>query len=406
MSSRSKAVNSAAVLRCEFCVPDHAPAEFWNRQIGGTLVRRLSVSVVAAIGFLGALASTPAFAQVVPPTVLNVSVRRSPGELVTASDGGSLDLITYGSTATFSVTVQNTGPSLAQSVTLSGTAPTGPTSNPDGGTTTRITAVTPAARCTISGDASTFSCNLGDLPDGILADGGFLAATSTSSTFRITLALPPRPYGNTCTLPDGGPIAGNSLGPATVTASATNAPPVIATVSTTTTRPLADLAVTMTGPDTADEGSTIAYQVRAQNLGPCASNRVRLTNFNASNGLVFQGNSGTACTGGYPCVIASSWPAGASADITSTYVVDFLPVAMKQAGELQQVDIASTNTPNPDGGVALVFATPDPTLANNSAAITTSVSHDTGCSSVGTGSLGLLGVALALGLMLNRRRRS
>jgi uncharacterized protein (TIGR03382 family) len=149
----------------------------------------------------------------------------------------------------------------------------------------------------------------------------------------------------------------------------------------------------------------VAYQVRATNNGPCASNRVRLTNANGSNGLIFQSNTG-ACTGGYPCTIASSWPAGASVDITSSYLVDFLPVAMRQAGELQEVNIASTATPNPDAGVALVFATPDPVAANNTANVTTSVSHDTGCSSVGTGSLGLLGVALALGLMLNRRRRS
>jgi uncharacterized repeat protein (TIGR01451 family)/uncharacterized protein (TIGR03382 family) len=367
--------------------------------------RSLSISVVAAIGLLGALASAPAFGQVVP-TTLNVSVTRTPSELVTASDGGSLDLITYGSTASYTVTVQNTGTSRAFAVTLSGTAPTGPTSNPDGGTTTRITAITPAG-CIISGDASTFTCALGDLQDGILPDGGgFLPVTSTTSRFTITLALPPRPFGTTCTLPDGGAIEGNSLGPVTVTASATNAPPAVATnPGTTTTRPLADLAVTMTGPDTANEGSVVAYQVRATNNGPCASNRVRLTNANGSNGLIFQSNTG-ACTGGYPCTIASSWPAGASVDITSSYLVDFLPVAMRQAGELQEVNIASTATPNPDAGVALVFATPDPVAANNTADVTTSVSHDTGCSSVGTGSLGLLGVALALGLMLNRRRRS
>jgi len=358
-----------------------------------------SAVVVAAIGLLGTLASAPAFGQVVPPTLLRVSVTRAASELVTAADGGLLDLITYGGTATYSVTVQNIGPSRAYSVALSGSAPTGPTA-------TKITAVTPAS-CTISTDGSTFTCaNLGDLPDGILADGGFLAATSTISTVKISLALPPRPYGTTCTLPDGGPVQGNSFGPLTLTASATNAPPVpVSAALATTTRALADLAVTMTGPDTASEYSSVAYQVHAQNNGPCAANRVRLTNFNATNGLTLQSNSG-GCASGYPCTLGT-WPAGASVDVTSTYTVEGLPVAIKQAVENQQLDIASTNTPNPDGGtIPVVFATPDPVAGNNSASVPTSVMHDTGCSSVGAGSLGFVGVALAAMGLIRRRRRA
>ncbi len=393
MPSRSKAVNSAAMLRCEFSVPDHAPAQCWNRQIGGALVRRsLSISqiIVAAIGLFGTLAS-PAFAQT-PPTVLRATITRSAGELVTAADGGSLDLVTYGGSASYLVRISNIGISRAYSVSLTGAAPPGPTP-------TRITAVT-GAGCTIATGGSTFTCaNLGDLPDGVI-DGGFLPATSTTSTITISVAAVPRPYTTNCTLPDGGPVDGNTLGPVTVTALATNAPAVQATTAgVTTTRPLADLAVSATGPDTASESSVVSYQVHAQNNGPCTASRPRLTNGNVSAGLIFQGSTGTACTGGYPCTIANSWPAGASVDVTSSYQVDFLPVAIKQSQELQQFDLAST-------ALGAVFATPDPVPANNTAALSTSVSHDTGCSSVGAGSLGFVGIALAAMGLIRRRRRA
>src|SRR5260370_30920434 len=183
MPSRSKAVNSAAVLRCEFSVPEHAPAQSWNRQIGAALVRRslsLSQIVVAAIGLFGTLASSPVFAQV-PQTMLRASITRQASQLVTGADGGSLDLITFGTTANYTVTIMNVGASRAYSVSLTGAAPPGPTA-------TRITAVT-GASCTISTGGSTFTCaNLGDLPDGILADGGLLAATSTTSTSPISIA--------------------------------------------------------------------------------------------------------------------------------------------------------------------------------------------------------------------------
>jgi len=398
MPSRSKAVNSAAVLRCEFSVPDHAPAQSWNRQIGGALVRRaLSISqiIVAAIVLFGTLASTSAFGQVVPPTVLRVSVTRQASQLTAGPDGGPLDLVTFGTTANYTVTITNIGPSRAQSVSLTGTAP-------PGATATKITAVT-GASCTISTDGSSFTCaNLGDLVDGILADGGFLPATTTTSTITISLAAVPRPYSLNCTLPDGGPVDGNTLGPVSVTASATNAPPVPASSGVTTTRPLADLAVSATGPDTANEGSVVSYLVHVQNNGPCTASRPRLVNSNAANGssagLIFQGNTGNACTGGYPCTIANSFDAGASVDITSSYQVDFLPVAIKQAQELEQYDLAST-------ALGAVFATPDPVPANNTAALTTTVSHDTGCSSVGAGSLGFVGLALAAMGLIRRRRR-
>ena len=409
MPSRSKAVNWGAVPRYEFCIPGRAPAEFLNLRTGGRFMRRVlyaSQSLAVAIGFFGALASMPVLGQ--PATTLDAGVFRNPGEIVPAADGGSLDLITYGGTATYRVAVQNIGSSHAFTVKLTGTAPTGPTVTADGGLTTQITAVTPAASCTISADKASFTCNnLGDLPDGQLADGGFLAATTTVATFTIQLAAPSKPYTTTCSLADGGQLEGVLLGPATVTASANNAPNAPASVSSTRTRPLADLAVTMTGPAGANPGDAVTFQVHAANTGPCAANRVRLTNGNASAGFIFQSNTG-ACENGYPCTVAGNWPAGASIDLTSTYKVDNVAFQITQTQLLNEVDLASTNTANPDGGtIPIVFATPDPSAANNAATTNTGVTHSVGCNSVGAGStLGLLAAAIAVGLVLKRRRRA
>src|SRR5215831_7574943 len=390
MPSRSKAVNWGAVPRYEFCIPGRAPAEFLNLRTGGRFMRRVlyaSQSLAVAIGFFGALASMPVLGQ--PATTLDAGVFRNPGEIVPAADGGSLDLITYGGTATYRVAVQNIGSSHAFTVKLTGTAPTGPTVTADGGLTTQITAVTPAASCTISGDKASFTCNnLGDLPDG-------------------QLAAPSKPYTTTCSLADGGQLEGVLLGPATVTASANNAPNAPASVSSTRTRPLADLAVTMTGPAGANPGDTVTFQVHAANTGPCAANRVRLTNGNASAGFIFQSNTG-ACENGYPCTVAGNWPAGASVDLTRTYKVDNVAFQITQTQLLNEVDLASTNTANPDAGtIPIVFATPDPSAANNAATTNTGVTHSVGCNSVGAGStLGLLAAAIAVGLVLKRRRRA
>jgi uncharacterized repeat protein (TIGR01451 family) len=410
MPSRSQAVNWGAVPRYEFCVPGCAPAEFLNLRTVGGFMRRSVYGLqflAVAIGFLVTLASVPALAQ--PATTLDAGVFRNPGEIVPAADGGSLDLITYGSTATFRVPIQNVGPSQAFTVKLTGTAPTGPTVGADGGLTTQITAVTPAS-CTISADKASFTCNnLGDLPDGQLADGGFTSATLTVATFTVQLAAPAKPYTTTCSLADGGQLEGVLLGPATVTASAVNAPNAMAQVSSTRTRPLADLAVTMTGPSSANQGDTVTFQVQALNNGPCPANRVRLTNGNISNGFIFVSNTGDACINGFPCTVASSWPAGAVANIISTFKVDNVAFNVTQTQLLNEVDIASTATANTDGGaVPLVYATPDPSAANNAAPTNTYVQNSPGgCDSVGAGSvLGLLGAAIAVGLMLKRRRRA
>jgi uncharacterized repeat protein (TIGR01451 family) len=411
MASRSKAVSSTAVLHYEFCIRKHALSEFLDRgteEAPMRLWRYVAQSVAVIIVFLSTLASIPALAQAPPPTTLDVTAARTASELVTAADGGVLDLITYGGTASYTVRVTNTGTSRAYAVTLRGTAPTGPTVGTDGGLTMLFSAITPGGTtCTTSNSAGTFTCNFGDISDGQLGDGGFLASASASSTFTISLPLPKTPYGTTCTLPDGGSVAGNSLSDYTVTASATNADPVMKLVQNTTrTRALADLAVTMTGPDSANEGGSVTFGVHGMNNGPCAANRPRLTNTSVAQ-LAFGSNAAGTCQSGYPCTVTDSLPAGASFDVMSTYTVGNLPPDVPTAGLANQVDLNSSNTPNPDGGsIPVLFATPDPTSSNNTAVTQTWVNHSSGgCNSVTGSTLGLFGIALIV-LTLRHRRRN
>jgi uncharacterized repeat protein (TIGR01451 family)/MYXO-CTERM domain-containing protein len=438
MASRSKAVSSNAVPHYEFCIRKHALSEFLDRGTKEGPMRfwlYVAQSVAVVIVLWGTLASIPAFAQLPPPTTVDMSLLRTPSELVTLPDGGTLDLITYGGTASFTVRVTNTGMSRAYAVKLRGTAPTGPTPNPDGGLIANITAITPGGTTCSFGDAgATFSCNFGDLPDGQLADGGFLASASASATYTISLPAPVGAdggitsaiYGTApCTLADGGPIADNPLGATTATASADNASmqsdggllSAGQTYQKTLTRPLADLAVTMTGPEGAKEGDTVTFNVHGVNNGPCVANRPRLTNTLPNttlpdggllNGLlVFQSNSGD-CQLAFPnpssgscTVVNGSWPVGASFNVASTYTVGHLPADVPTAALQNAVALNSSSTTSP-----FVLATPDPIPSNNAATTNTWINHPTGgCNAVTGSTLGLFGIALAI-LTLRRRRRN
>lgn len=349
--------------------------------------------------YLGVVISASAFAQV---TTLQVSAARQASQLVPDAQGNLQDLINHNTTANYVVTVRNTGTSRAFGVTLTGSfAPAAPPPGP-----TTISAVAPAANCSVGADRLSFTCNnLGtleaSLPDGQLPDGGFLASTTTTVTVTVRLGLPPA--GSGCT-------AGMLLGTLSVTGSGTNVPvPATASTGGTTVRPLADLAVSMTGPGGANENDIVTFQVSARNNGPCASNRVRLgdLNGNSSAGLVWQSNSG-GCPGGFPCILGNPWPAGASVNITSTYQVAPLRdtiTSLTTTGNINEMDIASSNTVNPDGGAPLALATLDPVASNNSAITSTSVTNTSGCSAVGTSSLTLFGLALVV-VALRRYRRS
>ena len=380
------------------------------------LWRYIAQPVAVIIVLLGTLASIPALGQ--PDTTIDVTAAgRTSSELVTAADGGILDLITYGGSASYTVRVTNTGMSRAYAVRLTGNAPTGPTVGADGGLTMLFSAITPGApTCSTSNNTGMFTCNFGDISDGQLDGGGFLASASATVTFTVTLPLPSKPYGTTCTLADGGSVADNSLGNITVTATSNNSgAPVTKTFQSTKTRALADLAVAMSGPDGALQGGTVTFDVQGVNNGPCAANRPRLTNTgsiassaNPTGLLTFQSNSAGPCQNGYPCTVASSLAAGASFDVMSTYTVGNLPANTPTAGLQNQVDLNSSSTPNPDGGsIPVLFATPDPSATNNTAVTTTWVNGPSGgCNSVTGSTLGLFGIALIVLTLIRHRRRN
>ncbi len=367
----------------------------------------LSQVGAAAIVLLGTLISGSALAQL--PTTLSVSVARQGSQLRPDAMGNQNDVINHNTTANYIVTVRNTGTSRAFGVTVNGTLtlPVPPAAP------TQITAVTPSSNCTVGSDNLSFSCtSIGtleaSLPDGMLPDGGFLPSTTTTVTVTVRLRLPPR--GSACT-------AGQLLGTISAAARADNAPvPVTNSAGATTILPLADLAVTLTGPDSAKEGDTLTFQATAQNMGPCPANRVFLTNDDSNEGggraasLVWQSNAG-GCPGGFPCLmLPNPWPAGSSVNITSTYAVEKLRdtiTSLTSTGDPNELDISSNITRNPDGGTPLVFATLDPDPSNNAAITQTVVTNTSGCSSVGTSTVTLFGLALvAAGFVLRHRRRS
>ncbi len=118
--------------------------------------------------------------------------------------------------------------------------------------------------------------------------------------------------------------------------------------------PLADLAVTKSGPATVTPGNTVTYTIQVGNSGP--SDAVNVVIGDATpTGLAFIGNSG-ACASAYPCTLANL-PSGASATITSIY-----DVPANYAG------------PNPIiNGVSATSDTPDPDTTNNQASLSTVV---------------------------------
>lgn len=341
------------------------------------LRRRVVPSSVGAMVLSGALAASPALGQV---TLAHLVVTITP-----VGDNRSTDatLISFGGTKTYTVSVQNQGPSTAAGVRLTATLPSG----------TKLSSIDSTCR-TPDGK---FPCSLQTTgsPTGVIVDG-------TTASTRFTIALPaPDPYPSVCPPP-------NMLGPTSVQVTSTTqdpGPPTDSSASTiNTVRPFADLAITLSGPSTAKQGDSIAYTVGVQNKGPCDSEfvRVRSSVPRTGGGILFQSNSGD-CTSGYPCPFGTLVN-GASKTFTSTYTVDTLPSDINSANIAVTVTVESVRpvgTPP-----VIVTATDDLILSNNTATARTVVPNSVGCSSTGGGlSIGLIAAVLRA-LTINRRRRA
>jgi uncharacterized repeat protein (TIGR01451 family)/uncharacterized protein (TIGR03382 family) len=310
-----------------------------------------ALSFAGAIALFSTLAARPAFSQ--PVAHLSVTLA-GPGQATPPAG------ITFGSTATYTVVITNAGPSNATGVQLNATLPAG----------TRLSSI--GSNCRPVNNDGKFPCSVGTIDD------------FTSVTVSFVLSLPvPTPYPTTCP-------ATTSLGNTSVAVTSTSIDPnpVENTASVTNTvRLFADMAVTLTGPSSANQGDTVTYQIVATNKGPCPAAGVSLRS-TPSGGIIFQSNSGD-CAAEFPCAFGVMNP-GATKSVTSTFIIDQMPKELRQTGDPNSVNVRST--------------TDDPIPSNNSATVNTLVVNNAGCSSTGGSATGLAGLVLLLVFAANRRR--
>lgn len=238
--------------------------------------------------------------------------------------------VTAGTTATYTITVTNNGPSDATSVQWVDTLP------PNTTFASEMQNSGPTFNCTTpaSGASGTITCSAPTLTAG------------SSATFTVVLN-----------------VIGTATGSIsnTATVSSTTADSNLANNTSTSTASVAtsaDVAVNKTGPATANAGTNISYTIAVVNNGPSAAANVSLTD-TLPPGETFVSmtqNSGPAfnCSGTstQTCTIASL-SAGATATFTLTVTVTG--------------GTSVSNTAN------VTSSTPDPTPANNSSTATTTV---------------------------------
>ncbi|MBY6205968.1 DUF7507 domain-containing protein, partial [Halomonas denitrificans] len=216
-----------------------------------------------------------------------------------------------GTTATYSITVTNNGPSDAQSVTVDDPTPAGYTFS---GAT---------APC-----GGGFPCALG-----MIAAGGSVA-------FDVTFSIAPSTLGdvtNTATVssPTTDPNGANNASSATTTVGAE-----------------ADLGITKTGPATAIAGTTATYSITVTNNGPSDAQSVTVDDPTPA-GYTFSGAT-APCGGGFPCALGTVAAGGSVAfDVTFS-------IAPSTLGDVTNTATVSSPTTDPNG-------------ANNASSATTTV---------------------------------
>jgi len=267
-----------------------------------------SASVTTAVGPQANLAITKTVVSPAPPNPVN------PGQNIT-----------------YSIFVQNNGPSPATGVTVSDPTPTG------------------IAFLSVTGSSCTsFPCSIGTLNNG------------QSVTLTSTYNVPPS-Y-------SGGAIVN------TASVSAIEGDPNIADNQSTTTTNVgaaADVAITKNGPPAVTLGQNITYTISVANFGPAAASGVTVSDTTPA-GLTPVSVTGGGCTT-FPCIIGAL-AVGPPVTITATYNV---PVTY--------------SGPSPILNTATVTSASDPNSANNSSTASTTVAAqaDLGITKSGPPSVGL-----------------
>ncbi len=251
---------------------------------------------------------------------------------VAASAGLSIDKtgpasIVAGTSIAYTVTVTNSGPSDAMSVSIADPTPAGLVFLANDG-----------------GCSGGYPCSLGSIA----------AGSSASITTRYAVPASyaaPGPIQNTATVSSATGDADSSDNSST---------------ASTTVTTSADLAITKSGPSVITAGHSLVYTVTVTNNGSSDAAAVTVADPSPS-GLVFVSNTG-ACTTAYPCSLGTV-AAGATATITTTYTVP-----------------ASYTSPDPIVNTATVASsTTDPIAGNNSSSTSTALLTSADLSIVKTG---------------------
>ncbi len=182
----------------------------------------------------------------------------------------------FGQNVSFTITVTSNGPSPASNVIVSDPTPA------------NMTWVSNSGNCTTA-----FPCSLGTLNSGV--------TKTITATYTIT-----------------GGAGTNITNTATVSTSTPESTTANNSGSATVFVDLADLAITKTGPATAQAGGDISFTITVANGGQSAANNV-VVNDPTPAGLNFLSNSGD-CTTAFPCSLGSV-PSGATKTIIATYSV-------------------------------------------------------------------------------------
>jgi uncharacterized repeat protein (TIGR01451 family) len=252
---------------------------------------------------------------------------------VTASGPSTVDVSNGATTATYTITITNNGPSAAQGVVLSDTLPAGSTFS-----SMTQTAGTDAFTLTHSGGNATETAN------GNIASG-------SSDTFSLVVNAP-------ASLANG--AAFNDT--ASVSASNPDSNPNNDTVTVNGTvvnnNPNADLSVSLTGPGTANEGDTVTYNITVTNAGPSGASAVTLTDtlpslLSYKSATSSQGTF--SVTGGMVTFSLGAIASGGNATASVT------AQALEDGTGSDTASVSSTS--------------PDPTTADNSASVTTTLTE-------------------------------
>ncbi len=221
-----------------------------------------------------------------------------------------------GTSISYTITVQNAGPSVATNAVLDDVVPSGVTNRH------------------VGGDCSDLPCDVASI-----ASGGGLSVTVTFDVLAD--------------------FAGNQITHAVSVASGTNDPNLVNNISSvsTTIGIGADLVLAVGAPTTVPLGGSMAYTFTITNNGPSAANDVSF-NGTLASGLVFAANGGD-CSGAFPCTFGALEPGDTRTVTTSVCVPS------NYAGAYLITSNGTVST-----------STSDPLMSNNTATAYTSLLFD------------------------------